>query len=136
MHSHSLRFCTSVTPHLCRKCAPTATVPDNSLLFLSSHVQTSKIFKHNKVCVLFLFSAHHLDMIWESVHLCLHDLLLASLSVVGGSCGTLRLLLSLWEEMNHTLFIVCHVVDGRNEAIYLRYHFLQQVNLRDCQKRF
>lgn len=34
-----------------------------------------------------------------------------------------------------TLFIVLHIVDGLNEAIYLRYNFLKKVNLRDLEKR-
>lgn len=79
-------------------------------------------------------SALHLEKNWESVCLCLHDLVLAYLWLKEAiqfytPCSPSG------ENMNQTFFIVCHVIDGWNEAIYLRYHFLQQLNLRDLEKK-
>lgn len=99
-------------------------------------VQTSRVFKHEQVWALLLTSSallSFLKWIGESVCLCLHDLVLAYLwpkEALGFSTS-----FPPGENLNHTFLFVCHVIDEWNEAIYLRYHFLQQLNLRDLKKK-
>lgn len=53
-------------------------------------------------------------------------------SVFESSPHIFHLLLFMVEN---TLVVVFHVLEGWNEAIYLRYHFLQQVSLRELKER-